>query len=83
MHPSHAHSASAESRSAKSRTDWATIGKLLPYLWRYRWRVSFALGFMLCAKLSNVGIPLLLKSLIDDLAIKPGSAATSWMSRGR
>ncbi len=76
MHPSHAHSASAESRSAKSRTDWATIGKLLPYLWRYRWRVSFALGFMLCAKLSNVGIPLLLKSLIDDLAIKPGSAAS-------
>ena len=76
MHPSHAHSASAETRSAKSRTDWATIGKLLPYLWRYRWRVSFALGFMLCAKLSNVGIPLLLKSLIDDLAIKPGSAAS-------
>ncbi len=76
MHPSHAHSASAETRSAKSRTDWATIAKLLPYLWRYRWRVSFALGFMLCAKLSNVGIPLLLKSLIDDLAIKPGSAAS-------
>ena len=76
MHPSHAHSASAETRSAKSRTDWATIGKLLPYLWRYRWRVSFALGFMLFAKLSNVGIPLLLKSLIDDLAIKPGSAAS-------
>ena len=76
MHPSHAHSASAETRSAKSRTDWATIGKLLPYLWRYRWRVSFALGFMLCAKLSNVGIPLLLKSLVDDLAIKPGSAAS-------
>ena len=76
MHPSHAHSASAETKSAKSRTDWATIGKLLPYLWRYRWRVSFALGFMLFAKLSNVGIPLLLKSLIDDLAIKPGSAAS-------
>jgi ABC-type transport system involved in Fe-S cluster assembly fused permease/ATPase subunit len=76
MHPSHAHSASAETRSAKSRTDWATIAKLLPYLWRYRWRVSFALGFMLCAKLSNVGIPLLLKSLVDDLAIKPGSAAS-------
>ena len=76
MHPSHAHSAPAETRSAKSRTDWATIAKLLPYLWRYRWRVSFALGFMLCAKLSNVGIPLLLKSLVDDLAIKPGSAAS-------
>ena len=58
------------------RTDWATIRKLLPYLWRYRWRVGFALSFMLCAKLSNVGVPLLLKSLVDSLAIKPGSAAS-------
>jgi ATP-binding cassette subfamily B protein len=58
------------------RTDWATIRKLLPYLWRYRWRVGFALSFMLCAKLSNVGVPLLLKSLVDSLTIKPGSAAS-------
>ena len=58
------------------RSDWATIRKLLPYLWHYRWRVGFALGFMLCAKFSNVGVPLLLKSLVDDLAIKPGSAAS-------
>lgn len=31
---------------------------------------------MLCAKFSNVGVPLLLKSLVDSLAIKPGSAAS-------
>ncbi|WP_310384516.1 ABC transporter ATP-binding protein/permease [Roseateles sp.] len=58
------------------RSDWATIAKLLPYLWRYRWRVGFALSFMLFAKLSNVAVPLLLKSLVDSLAIKPGSAAS-------
>ena len=57
-----------------AKSDWATIRKLLPYLWHYRWRVGFALGFMLCAKLSNVGVPLLLKQLVDSLAIKPGSA---------
>ncbi|PND40079.1 metal ABC transporter permease [Paucibacter aquatile] len=59
--------------AAPARSDWATIRKLLPYLWRYRWRVGLALGFMLAAKFSNVGVPLLLKSLVDSLAIKPGS----------
>ncbi len=59
--------------SPAAKSDWATIRKLLPYLWHYRWRVGFALGFMLCAKLSNVGVPLLLKQLVDSLAIKPGS----------
>ncbi|MDN3922296.1 ABCB family ABC transporter ATP-binding protein/permease [Roseateles violae] len=62
------------SPSAPQKTDWATVAKLLPYLWRYRWRVGLALLFMLGAKLSNVGVPLLLKSLIDSFAVKPGSA---------
>ncbi|MDC8785523.1 ABCB family ABC transporter ATP-binding protein/permease [Roseateles koreensis] len=59
--------------NSSPRGDWDTVRKLLPYLWRYRWRVGIALGFMLCAKLANVGVPLLLKSLVDSLAIKPGS----------
>jgi ATP-binding cassette subfamily B protein len=54
------------------RGDWGTVQRLLPYLWRYRWRVGLALSFMVCAKLSNVGVPLLLKSLIDSLDLKPG-----------
>ena len=58
-----------------SRSDWATLSKLLPYLWRYRWRVGVALAFLLAAKLANVGVPLLLKALVDRLAIKPGDAA--------
>ena len=45
------------------RSDWGTIAKLLPYLWRYRWRVALALGFMLGAKLANVGVPVLLMFL--------------------
>ena len=51
-----------------ARSDWQTIRKLLHYLWRYRWRVGLALGFMVAAKLSNVGVPLLLKSLVDSLS---------------
>ena len=57
------------------RSDWGTLKKLLPYLWRYRWRVGIALAFMVGAKVANVSVPLLLKELVDNLAIKPGDAA--------
>ncbi|MBA4340839.1 MAG: metal ABC transporter permease [Methylibium sp.] len=66
--------AAADAPQPAARSDWATIGKLLPYLWRYRWRVGLALGFMLAAKLANVGVPVLLKHLVDSLSIKPGDA---------
>jgi ATP-binding cassette subfamily B protein len=58
------------------RSDWGTLAKLLPYLWRYRWRVSIALMFLVGAKVANVSVPLLLKNLIDSLSFKPGSAAS-------
>jgi ABC-type transport system involved in Fe-S cluster assembly fused permease/ATPase subunit len=54
----------------RGRTDWATLSRLVPYLWQYRWRVLFALTFMIGAKLANVSVPLLLKELID--AMTPG-----------
>ena len=60
---------------AQRRSDWGTLAKLLPYLWRYRWRVALALGFMLAAKGANVGVPVLLKNLVDRLAIQPGDTA--------
>lgn len=62
--------------SSAGRSDWATLRKLLPYLWRYRWRVGFALAFMLIAKFANVGVPLLLKALVDGLSLPPGGAAS-------
>ena len=61
--------------AAATRSDWATLAKLLPYLWRYRWRVGIALSFLLAAKAANVSVPVLLKYLIDSLSIKPGDAA--------
>ena len=62
--------------AAAVRGDWGTVGRLLPYLWRYRWRVGLALAFMVGAKLSNVGVPILLKHLIDSLDLKPGAPQT-------
>ncbi|MCY4745539.1 ABC transporter ATP-binding protein/permease [Pelomonas sp. UHG3] len=55
------------------RGDWGTVARLLPYLWHYRWRVGLALAFMVGAKLSNVGVPVLLKHLVDSLDLKPGA----------
>ena len=60
--------------AAGPRSDWGTLRKLLPYLWRYRWRVVAALAFMVAAKGANVAVPVLLKYLVDDLSIPPGSA---------
>jgi ABC-type transport system involved in Fe-S cluster assembly fused permease/ATPase subunit len=53
------------------RNDWATIATLLPYLWVYKWRVLAALACLIGAKLANVGVPLVLKKLIDALTINP------------
>ena len=64
---------SAQNAQAQPRSDWTTIRRLLGYLWNYRWRVGFALSFMLGARLANVGVPVLLKHLIDSLDVKPGS----------
>ncbi|WP_137920879.1 ABC transporter ATP-binding protein/permease [Hydrogenophaga sp. 2FB] len=58
---------------APPRSDWATLKRLLPYLWQYKVRVVLALAFMVAAKTANVGVPLLLKELVDAMTIKPGS----------
>ncbi len=57
------------------RTDWATLSRLLPYLMQYKWRVAAAIAFMVGAKLANVGVPLLLKALVDAMTVPPGSTA--------
>jgi len=53
------------------RGDWTTLRRLLPYLWHYKWRVVAALAFMVAAKLANVGVPVLLKHLIDAMTPNP------------
>ena len=60
-----------------TRNDWTTIKTLLPYLWQWKWRVLLALGCLVSAKLANVGVPLVLKQLIDGLTISPGQPAAA------
>ncbi len=51
----------------KNRNDWKTIRTLLPYLWAYRGRVALALALLVAAKIANVGVPLVLKEIVDAL----------------
>lgn len=51
---------------------WPVIRKLLPYLLKYKLRMGLALAALVSAKVANIGIPVLLKEIVDGLT--PGSA---------
>src|SRR5215469_10631676 len=57
--------------STEPRSDWHTLRRLLPYFWEYRVRMVAALLFLVGAKAASVGVPLLLKRLVDALSIRP------------
>ncbi|MDQ2735258.1 MAG: ABC transporter ATP-binding protein/permease, partial [Pseudomonadota bacterium] len=66
--------APSSAREAPPKSDWRTLRKLVPYVWQWRWRVLVALACLVAAKLANIGVPLLLKHLVDALSLKPGDA---------
>lgn len=47
---------------------WLTLKTLFPYLWRYRLRVLAALSCLVAAKVTNVGVPMVFKGMIDELS---------------
>jgi ATP-binding cassette, subfamily B, heavy metal transporter len=50
------------------RNDWQTIRSLLPYLTTYKWRVAFALTCLIGAKVANLGVPIVMKKIVDSLS---------------
>ena len=71
---SHSHSNSAPpSHAAGQKTAmprpgvWPVFRSLLPYLWDYKWRVALALSFLITAKFANIGVPLVMKQIVDAL----------------
>ncbi|MBI5462604.1 MAG: metal ABC transporter permease, partial [Gammaproteobacteria bacterium] len=48
-------------------SDVRTLRSLMPFLWDYRGRVVLALAFLILSKAANVGIPLILKGIVDSL----------------
>ena len=50
-----------------SRTDWKNLRRLFPYLWEFRGRIVLALLSLMAAKLATVGVPVVLKHIVDSL----------------
>ena len=46
---------------------WQTLRRLAPYLLQHKGRVLLALACLIAAKLSNVAVPIVFKSLIDGI----------------
>jgi len=51
------------------RRDLQTLRSLLPYLWAYRGRVVLAVACLVLGKVAVVGVPILLKHIVDALTI--------------
>jgi ATP-binding cassette subfamily B protein len=57
----------ATERVHGNRRDWVNLRGMLPYLWEFRGRATLAIVCLILAKLANVGVPLLLREIIDVL----------------
>ena len=60
---------------AEPGPDWRALRALLPYLLAYKWRVAAAVACLVLAKVSTVGIPVLLKRIVDAFAPSRGAMA--------
>ena len=63
------HHSGADSKPSREG-DWKVIRDLIPYLLEYKFRVTVALACLVAAKVTNLGIPILLKRLIDNLNVR-------------
>ncbi|MEQ6292513.1 ABCB family ABC transporter ATP-binding protein/permease [Vogesella sp. GCM10023246] len=64
------HYAHPSTPAPADRNDLQTLKTLLPYLWRFKWRVLLALVCLVSAKVAGVMTPLYLKDIVDQLSIR-------------
>ena len=57
------------------RSDFDNLRALFPYLWEFRGRVFLALLSLVLAKIANVGVPLVLKEIVDSLDVSTTDVA--------
>src|SRR5881227_2745005 len=55
--------------------EWRAVRLLIPYLAEYKWRVLLALACLITAKLANVGVPLIMKQVVDRLDVQTALVA--------
>ncbi len=57
------------------RKDMLNLKRMLPFLWSYKGRVFIALASLMLAKVATVGIPLVLRDIVDALGGSFGNTA--------
>ncbi|RKT45180.1 ABCB family ABC transporter ATP-binding protein/permease [Thiocapsa rosea] len=61
----------ATERIHSDRRDWHNLRGMLPYLWEFRGRAMLALVCLIAAKVANVGVPLVLRDIVDAFEATP------------
>jgi len=74
----HGHHSAAPTQPMRGN-EWRSVGVLLPYLWDFRGRVLLALTLLAAAKVANVGVPLVMKEIVDKVnaGLDPGLAVVA------
>lgn len=54
-------------KASSNRNDWYNIRQMMPFVWAYKGRVLLALSCLVISKLAMVGIPIVLKYIVDAL----------------
>ncbi len=56
-------------KSARHQSDWQVIKSLIPYIRPFKVRVVVTLLCLIFAKVANLGVPIVLKQIVDALSI--------------
>ncbi|MBZ4200959.1 MAG: ABC transporter ATP-binding protein/permease [Methylotenera sp.] len=70
----HSHSAVSPVQQ-KQHQDWKVIKNLLPYLSAYKARIIFTVLCLVLAKAANLGVPIMLKKIVDAMSISSTPSA--------
>ena len=65
----HTHSDTNTLNKIRQRSDWQVIKNLMPYIWQFKFRVIITLLCLVAAKVANLGVPIVLKKIVDTLSI--------------
>jgi len=71
------HEPAAPPEAGQPRRDLQTLRALLPYLLAYKVRVGLAVASLVLAKVAVVGVPILLKHIVDALSASPAGAGVA------
>ncbi|KJS08313.1 MAG: metal ABC transporter permease [Gammaproteobacteria bacterium BRH_c0] len=59
--------------------NWSALGKMWPYLLEFRGRILLAVLCLIAAKVASVGMPFILKHIVDDLNASSDSAMAPYL----